>query len=273
MDGAARVERALAQHLPQTGRLAEAMRYAVLNGGKRLRAALIYATAADFSLPLQEVDEAAMAMEALHAYSLVHDDLPAMDDDDWRRGRPSCHRQFDEATAILAGDALQAWAWQRIQLAAAGSASILARAAFNMVEGQVLDMAATGQILDLSALQNMHRLKTGALLEACLHLGALASPQYASHEAQLQQLGQHWGLAYQILDDVLDAQESSATLGKSAGKDAAAGKASYVQILGMERSQSLLQKEIAAGEALLAALPQSGQHLRALLLPLFQRRY
>lgn len=276
---AAHLEAALAHRLPDDGsRLTQAMRYALLDGGKRLRARLVYAVAHDFSLPIALLDSAACAVEAIHAYSLIHDDLPAMDDDDLRRGKPSCHKAYDEATAILAGDALNtlAFAWladspldAAVRLA---QVQTLAQAAghHGMAGGQSLDMQHTGNAADLAVLQSIHRGKTGALLAAALHLGALAAVDYAAHRATLAHIGEHLGLLYQIRDDIQDATQDSAVLGKTAGKDAAQHKSTYVTLLGLADSRAQAAEHYHAARRHCALLPQQGVHLAALLDVIYQ---
>lgn len=277
-----RIEAALAQALPPAGeRLADAMRYATLGGGKRLRAALTYASADAFVVPLDAVDAAACAVEAIHAYSLIHDDLPAMDDDDLRRGRPSTHRAYDEATAILAGDALNTLAFALLAdspLAPAvklAQIQTLASAAgwAGMIGGQMRDMAATGQTLTLPQLQTIHRGKTGALIRAALHLGALPAADYGAHAATLNELGEALGIAYQIADDILDATADSATLGKTAGKDAVQGKNTYPALLGLDASRAALAEHSARAQAAAARLPHGAPQLQALLARISQRSH
>ena len=268
------LEIVLAPCLPPAGeRLADAIRYATLGGGKRLRAALVYATADDFAVPLDAVDAAACALEALHAYSLIHDDLPAMDDDDLRRGRPSTHKAFDEATAILAGDALNTLAFQLLATSPLPPAAqiaqirILADAAGwrGMVGGQMRDIIATGSRLTLDELQAVHAGKTGALIRAALHCGAIPATSYDEHRTALDALGTALGIAYQIADDILDATADSATLGKTAGKDAAQGKNTYPALLGLDAARAAFTTYSAQTHAAAARLPDGAPHLRALL--------
>lgn len=276
------LETQLDTRLPDDGSLlVRAMRYALLGGGKRLRAALVYAAAQDFGVTRAQADGAACAVEAIHAYSLIHDDLPAMDDDDLRRGKPSCHKAYGEAAAILAGDALNtlAFAWladgvlpAAVQLA---QIRILARAAgqHGMAGGQSLDMQHTGKPADLATLQTIHRGKTGALLTACLHLGALPAPDYAAHAPTLDNIGAHLGLLYQIGDDILDATADSATLGKTAGKDAAQEKTTYISLLGLENSRAQAAHHAGQAQRHCAQLPDGGQHLAALIARIAARRH
>ncbi len=235
-------------------RLVEAIRYALLGGGKRLRPALVLASceahggdASDGSLAMRF----AVALEAIHTYSLVHDDLPAMDDDDLRRGRPTVHKAYDEATAILVGDALQSLAFDHLLAAgdarAAGLARLLARSAYLMVEGQARDIDAEGGALEEAAVLELMRAKTGALLAASVAGGALSAG--ASAEAAYP-WGLALGLAFQIADDLLDLTADTQTLGKRAGKDAAAGKATLPAIVGLaearRRAEALLDEALAA---------------------------
>jgi farnesyl diphosphate synthase len=248
-----RIEAVLDRALPvddvATARLVAAMRYSVLGGGKRLRAILVYAAGASLGVELASLDAAAAAVELIHAYSLIHDDLPAMDDDDLRRGRPSCHRAFDEGTAILAGDALQARAFEL--LASAGPETratvrlemlaVLAQAigTLGMAGGQAIDLGATGASLSPSEIELMHRRKTGALIQASIELGALAAGQCnPAARAALKRFGAEIGLAFQIQDDILDVTGDTQQLGKKAGADAALGKPTYPSILGLDAARS-----------------------------------
>lgn len=277
-----RVERFLEQHLPSedTGTLASAMRYAVLNGGKRLRSALIYATATDNQIALDKVDAAAAAIECIHAYSLIHDDLPAMDNDALRRGKPSCHIAFGEAEAILAGDALNTFAFECLSQSALSSAiqieqiRLLSQAAgwAGMVGGQSMDMAFTGKSIDISQLQSIHQGKTGALIQAAILLSACVSEHYITYKTTLSAIGKHLGIAYQIHDDILDATADSAQLGKTSGKDAAQNKNTYVQLLGIAQAQHLLHSHHTHITTLLTQLPQS-QTLSALIEKIFTRTH
>lgn len=250
------------------GRLHEAMRYAVLGGGKRIRAALVYA-AGEASLqsgsaaPAQQIalDQAAAAVELVHAYSLVHDDLPCMDDDTLRRGRPTVHVQFDEATAMLAGDALQPLAFETLASMPIAPAlvvqaiQLLARAigSHGMVGGQAIDCDSVGRVLAQDDLQQMHRMKTGALLEASVLLGGIVAGASSSTREGLTRYAAAIGLAFQVADDILDVTADTATLGKTAGKDAAENKPTYVSTLGLEGSRELLH--VLREEAHSALLP------------------
>ena len=250
----ARIEAVLDQSLalpdPGTPRLREGMRYSALSGGKRLRPLLVYVTGESLGAPLEELDAPAAAVELIHAYSLVHDDLPAMDDDDLRRGRATCHRAFDEATAILVGDALQALAFsvlaQGAEAGRAGAARlmmvrILARASgtSGMAGGQAIDLVSVGQSLGIEALENMHARKTGALIQCSVLLGAIAAGVTAGDEfAALERFGADIGLAFQIQDDILDVEGNAELLGKRTGADAARMKPTYPSTAGLPGARS-----------------------------------
>ena len=233
---------------PGLDRLYAAMHYSVTGGGKRVRPILTYASCEAFGASEAAVDVAAGAVELIHAYSLIHDDLPAMDDDDLRRGRPTCHRAFDEATAILAGDALQALAFEWISREGSWQAEtrlrmthLLARAAGpqGMVGGQAIDLGSVARKLDREALELMHRHKTGALIEASVRLGALASGRADDTILDaLQQYAQAVGLAFQVQDDILDVESDTATLGKHQGADIARDKPTYPSLLGMDAAKA-----------------------------------
>lgn len=249
------MEDALASFLPATAQvpacLHEAMHYAVLDGGKRVRPLLVFASGELFGTDMAMLERAAAAIEMIHAYSLVHDDMPCMDDDALRRGKPTVHVQYDEATALLVGDALQSQAFlllsegegdparklAMVRLLAQASGSV------GMCGGQAIDLASVGVNLSLTELEQMHRLKTGALLHASVELGAIASKALSSdEEAALDAYARAIGLAFQVVDDVLDATADSTTLGKTAGKDAADNKPTYVSILGLDESKALAEK-------------------------------
>ncbi len=258
-----RADLQLAHRLPSADRppqrLHQAMRYAVLGGGKRMRPLLVYAAGLSLGAQIEQLDAAAVAVEVIHAYSLVHDDLPAMDNDDLRRGQPTCHKAFDEATAILAGDALQALAFEIVameplsgdastrlsmlgQLAAACGAS-------GMAGGQAFDLAAVGQDLSVAELERMHVHKTGALIRASVLLGAhVAQCSDSITLSHLERYGHCVGLAFQIRDDILDVEGESAVIGKTAGKDQADNKPTYPAVLGMDASRLLAAQLL--GEAL-----------------------
>ncbi len=261
----ARVDAALERAIPAASaspqRLHAAMRHAALDGGKRMRPLLVYATGTAFGAGESTLDAPATAVELIHAYSLVHDDLPAMDDDALRRGKPTVHVAFDEATAILAGDALQSLAFELLAGTPVPSRTCVAMlrelavaaGARGMCGGQALDLAATGNgaAIDIDALQRLHALKTGALLRAAVRLGAIAADVDAQTAAHLDAFGEALGLAFQIRDDLLDVEGDSDTLGKTAGKDAAQAKATFPALLGIDASRARLQQlALAMHEAL-----------------------
>ncbi|MEM7357868.1 MAG: farnesyl diphosphate synthase [Pseudomonadota bacterium] len=233
-------------------RLAEAMRYSTLNAGKRIRAALVYAAGEAVNAPLACLDKVAAALECIHAYSLIHDDLPAMDDDDLRRGKASNHIAFDEATAILAGDALQTLAFELINAPGSGLSDRQSRLITHklsvcagqtgMVGGQMLDMLATEQNLNRAALENVHRRKTGALISASVVCGALCADKLKDSQLDsMQNYAEKIGLAFQVIDDVLDIEASTEQLGKPNGADQALGKSTYPGLMGLEASKQLAQ--------------------------------
>ena len=253
----ARVEQVLDQWLPckktLPGHLHEAMRYSVLNGGKRIRPILVYLTGEALGLKPETLDGSACAVELIHAYSLIHDDLPAMDDDDLRRGQATCHKAFDEATAILAGDALQSLAFQilaqdesmqtapkirlqMIQKLAEASGS------HGMVGGQAIDLISEGQRISLAELENLHILKTGALIRASVQLGALNS---STHEPSTLKKLDHYakciGLAFQVKDDILDVEGDTQTLGKPQGADLKHGKSTYPALVGVKEARQMAE--------------------------------
>lgn len=254
------------QSLSAPPRLADAMSYAVLGGGKRLRPLLVYATGMSFGADLSHLDPAACAVELIHCYSLVHDDLPAMDDDDLRRGRPTCHKAFDEATAILAGDALETLAFNVLtshdcswtpacRLAAI---KILAESAgaSGMVGGQMLDIEAENRHIHLNDLEKLHRLKTGALIKASIRLGALAAGCLEENLLnKLDQFGELIGLAFQVQDDLLDVEATTEVLGKRAGADEILQKSTYPRLLGLAETKQYLQSLYEQAGAILIELP------------------
>jgi farnesyl diphosphate synthase len=277
-DCQSRMEDVLAHWLPPAHiapqRLHEAMRYAVLGGGKRVRPLLAFAAGEVVGADPARVRHAAAAVELIHAYSLVHDDMPAMDDDALRRGKPTVHVEFDEATALLVGDALQSLAFDilageslapdaGIQLE---MVRLLAQAAGSrgMAGGQAIDLASVGRPLDLAELEFMHIHKTGALIRASVLLGAHCAPVDDATLGALDHYAKCIGLAFQVVDDVLDAEASTATLGKTAGKDAANNKPTYVSLLGAPRARELAQELRADAHAALNALPASARRLRQL---------
>ena len=254
-------------------RLHEAMRYAAQGGGKRIRPLLVYATGqlGDTENKQKEtaLDAAAVAIECIHAYSLVHDDLPCMDDDDLRRGRPTVHKAFDEATALLVGDALQTRAFEILANAQCGvdirllmiSALASASGSRGMAGGQAIDLESVGKKLDLAGLKQMHAMKTGALLSCAVELGGIAAGLNPIQMAHLQDYSQALGLAFQIVDDLLDATADSQTLGKTAGKDAINDKPTYVTLMGLDYAQKTA-KELQA--TAIKSLDSFGSHAQAL---------
>lgn len=284
-----RVEQALAARLPtsqeEPQRLHGALNYAVLGGGKRVRPALVYASGTSFGLSMKRLDGIAACVEMIHAYSLIHDDLPAMDDDNLRRGRPTCHIAFDEATAILAGDALQVLAFellaidesidataeQRLKLIAKLSH---ASGTLGMAGGQCLDLEAEdSQIpISLSELQNIHALKTGALIEASILMPAFLCDELSDIDlTNLETFAHEIGIAFQIQDDILDEVSDTATLGKQAGADRALNKATYPAIVGLEESYRLRNLHFKHAENALAKLDFDTNNLHDLAKFIVQR--
>lgn len=289
-DHVLRVEQTLERLLPpaqgELESLSSAMRWAALGGGKRIRAVLVYASAqacvSRLDLADQDaLDRCAAAVELIHAYSLIHDDLPCMDDDDVRRGKPSTHIQFGEAIALLAGDAMQplAYEWLASMAIAPGlvvqAVQMLAVATgFNgMAGGQAIDLNSTGKQLDEAALEHMHSLKTGALLEASVMLGAIVTGASSAQRQALRRYAKAIGLAFQVTDDVLDATADSGTLGKTAGKDSAQHKATYVSLLGVERSKAYAEELNQRAQEALLPLGDSAKCLAALADLIVHRRY
>jgi len=276
-EAAERAEGALTARLPAEADdptpLAAAMRYAVTGGGKRVRPFLVYAAGRALGAPLERLDAPAAAVEFIHAYSLVHDDLPAMDDDDLRRGRPTCHRAFDEATAILAGDALQGLAFST--LAEAGELPEATRlrmvaglahaaGAEGMVGGQARDINAVGRETDLAGLEAMHRRKTGALIEVSARLGGLAAGADEATLGTLERYAAAVGLAFQIQDDILDVVGDTETLGKTGGADAAREKPTYPALLGLEGARARARAMVDDALEALAELDEGAEPLRDL---------
>jgi len=272
-----RVDTALDHCFPELDdptRLRAAMRYSLFNGGKRVRPTLAYAAALAIKpqVDLVQIDPIACALECLHSYSLVHDDLPAMDDDDLRRGKPTCHIAFNEATAILAGDGLQTLAFELLlgtRLPAETKVQLIARLAAasgadGMVLGQAIDLAAVDQRLNLAQLENMHRHKTGALIRASVAMGALAAGATIPQLAALDEYAAAIGLAFQVQDDILDVTADTATLGKQQGADIARNKPTYVSLLGLETAQSKASELHNQALASLATFGESAERLRQL---------
>ncbi|MHB8742293.1 MAG: polyprenyl synthetase family protein [Sulfuricaulis sp.] len=283
-----RVEGALETRLPAPApglqSLHEAMRYVTLAGGKRVRASLVYAAGAAVGAPDAELDVPASAVELMHAYSLVHDDLPCMDNDDLRRGKPTCHKAYDEATALLAGDALQSLAFEVLANDSALTVSaarrlrmltLLAQAAgsHGMAGGQAIDLASGGKTLALAQLEDMHRRKTGALISAAVLLGAYTCENVQPAILQaLEEYSHTIGLAFQITDDILDVEGQTETLGKNTGVDRARGKPTYPLLLGL--SAAKIRAEALHSQALesLVSLGDNGQILAELAGYIIERR-
>lgn len=250
--------------------LIDAMRYGVFNGGKRIRPTLVYLACEALDTDLSLADKAACAIELIHAYSLIHDDLPAMDDDDFRRGKPSCHVEFDEATAILAGDALQTLAFETLacdtqltlqtrldlirELAAAAGAS-------GMVAGQAIDISFENKQVDPVSLENMHRRKTGCLISACLKFGAIISDASPAKAAAIEQFSQALGLAFQIRDDILDVIGDEQTIGKPVGSDMSNEKSTFVSVYGLDEASRRLDLLLVDALAALTPLGPSARPL------------
>lgn len=279
------IEQVLAQTLPFADiaphKLHDAMRYSALGGGKRVRALLCYAAAEFCKTETKTADAAASAVELIHAYSLVHDDMPCMDDDDLRRGKPSCHKQYDDATALLVGDALQSLAFdvlsqpqlceqahQQIHML-----NILAKASGSqgMAGGQAIDLASVGKPLNQSELETMHRLKTGALIQAAVLLGAVGASAVKTNAAR--KYAECMGLAFQVIDDVLDVEADSTTLGKTAGKDAQSNKPTYVTILGLDAAKQHAQQLHKEAIEALAPFGTQAQRLHELADFIMQRSF
>ncbi len=283
-----RAERALDARLPPAAtapaRLHEAMRYATLGGGKRVRACLVYAAGAALGARTEALDAPACAVELIHAYSLVHDDLPCMDDDDLRRGKPTCHKAYDEATALLVGDSLQTLAFELLAHDASLAVSparrlemitVLARAtgSSGMAGGQAIDLASVGKKLVLNELQDMHARKTGALIRAAVQLGALAV-EHADKNliAALDHYAESVGLAFQIADDVLDVEGETGVLGKRAGADKARGKPTYATLLGPDGARTKAKALLDRALESLGPLGDNGVALAQLARYIVERR-
>ncbi len=283
-----RVNQALARYLPADTtlpeRLHQAMRYAVLNGGKRIRPVLTYAAGHALGVPLANLDAPACAVELIHAYSLVHDDLPAMDDDDLRRGKPTCHKAFDEATAILAGDALQALAFQvlahgqthipaeqRLQML---DALAIASGSRGMAGGQAIDLDSVGKTLNVAELENMHVHKTGALIRASVKLGALCQMNIDSVTLKnLDHYAKCIGLAFQIQDDILDVEGDTETLGKMQGADQALNKPTYPALVGLDSARQMAHELHEDALNSLADMGENAEPLRWLADYIIQRTH
>ena len=285
----ARVEQALDRYLPAADtpptRLHAAMRYACLGGGKRLRASLVYATGETLGLAMDALDAPACAVECVHAYSLVHDDLPAMDNDDLRRGQPACHKAYDEATALLVGDALQSLAFEilacdeKLNISPARRLQMIAQLAHaagsrGMAGGQALDLAAVGKSLTRAELETLHARKTGALISAAVRLGALAhAATDAATLARLDEFGRCLGLAFQVTDDILDIESDTATLGKPQGSDAARAKPTYPALLGLADAKAQARRYHQEALASLAGLGDNALFLAEIADYIIERRH
>ena len=275
-----RVDQSLEKWLPpeqlNPAILHQAMRYSVLASGKRVRPALVYATAMALEIPLQRVDGIAAAIEIIHAYSLIHDDLPAMDDDDLRRGRPTCHKKFDEATAILAGDALQALAFyilshdpamiddssKRLQMI---EKLALHSGSRGMAGGQAIDLASVGKTLDIAELETMHIHKTGALIRNCIQLAALSSQDVPQENfSALDRYAKKVGLSFQIQDDILDVIGDTDTLGKPQGSDAGLDKPTFPSIIGLAAAREKVEELHQQALDSIAHFGQEADMLRAI---------
>ena len=289
----ARAENVLAALLPDAAiapeKLHAAMRYATLGGGKRVRPMLAYAAseavgAEVLGTEAARIDYAAAAVELIHVYSLTHDDLPCMDDDDLRRGKPTCHVAYDEATALLVGDALQSLAFEVLahpDAAAAADARVemlrlLARASGSrgMAGGQAVDLAATGRSVDMAELEFMHIHKTGALIQAAVLLGALGNGALeTATRKSLERYARCIGLAFQVMDDILDAQTDTATLGKTAGKDAAQGKATYLTLMNAKEARAYARELLDDALAAIQPFGASGRRLAEIARFIVERSY
>ena len=284
-----RVERALDSRLPAENilpqKLHQAMRYSVLDGGKRTRPLLTYATGKALGLSEDALDAPACAVEFIHVYSLIHDDLPAMDNDDLRRGKPTCHKAYDEVTAILAGDALQALAFEilandsSIQVDSAARLKMItvltkASGSQGMVGGQAIDLASVGTTLNLPELENMHIHKTGALIRASVNLAALSKPNIDPAIAKsLDHYAKCIGLSFQVKDDILDVESDTATLGKTQGKDEDNDKPTYPALLGMAGAKQKAQELHEQAVVSLASFGSEADLLRELSLYIIERTH
>jgi farnesyl diphosphate synthase len=283
-----RMETALARTLPAAAiapeKLHAAMRYATLGGGKRIRPMLAFAAGEAVGADPLRVEYVACAVELIHVYSLTHDDLPCMDDDDLRRGKPTCHVQFDEATALLVGDALQSLAFEILaepNACADASTQVamlahLAKASGSrgMAGGQATDLAATGKTLELTELEFMHIHKTGALIQSAVLLGAMSGGALsASLQTGLERYAHCVGLAFQVMDDVLDAETDTATLGKTAGKDAVQGKATYLTLMSAKEARAYARELIDDALAAIAIFGAAGARLADIARFIIERRY
>ena len=281
----ARIETVLARTLPAADiapqTLHSAMRYSALGGGKRVRALLCYAAAELCNTELKIADAAASAVELIHAYSLVHDDMPCMDDDDLRRGKPSCHKQYDDATALLVGDALQSLAFEVLaapQLCANAHQQVqllhilaIASGSTGMAGGQAIDLGAVGKPLTQTQLESMHQLKTGALIQASVLLGAINGS--TAQIKAVREYARNIGLAFQVVDDILDVEADTSTLGKTAGKDAMSQKPTYVTLLGLVEAKAYASQLYENAILSLATFGEEARRLRELASFITQRQF
>jgi len=281
----ARIETVLARTLPAADvapqTLHSAMRYSALGGGKRVRALLCYAAAELCNTELKIADAAASAVELIHAYSLVHDDMPCMDDDDLRRGKPSCHKQYDDATALLVGDALQSLAFEVLaapQLCANAHQQVqllhmlaIASGSTGMAGGQAIDLGAVGKPLTQAQLESMHQLKTGALIQASVLLGAINGS--TAQIKAVSEYARNIGLAFQVVDDILDVEADTSTLGKTAGKDAMSQKPTYVTLLGLVEAKAYATQLYENAILSLVTFGEEARRLRELASFITQRQF
>ena len=281
----ARIEAVLARTLPAADvapqTLHSAMRYSALGGGKRVRALLCYAAAELCNTELKIADAAASAVELIHAYSLVHDDMPCMDDDDLRRGKPSCHKQYDDATALLVGDALQSLAFEVLaapQLCANAHQQVqllymlaIASGSTGMAGGQAIDLGAVGKPLTQTQLESMHQLKTGALIQASVLLGAINGS--TAQIKAVSEYARNIGLAFQVVDDILDVEADTSTLGKTAGKDAMSQKPTYVTLLGLVEAKAYAAQLYENAILSLVTFGEEARRLRELASFITQRQF
>ena len=284
-----RVNAALDKYLPTEDppehKLAEAIRYSVIGGGKRIRPAMVYAAGEAMGVSTNLLDIPACAVEMIHAYSLVHDDLPAMDNDDLRRGRPTCHKAFDEATAMLAGDALQALAYEilakddHVELTPEHRIEMLsllteASGAHGMAGGQAVDLASVGKQLTLAQLEHMHRLKTGALIRASILLGGMCKQDVSQQEIDiLSEYALCIGLSFQIQDDILDVVSDTETLGKPQGSDEEQEKPTFPAIIGLEESRERAMQQHKQALKILEPLDEKADSLRQLSAYIVERQF
>ncbi len=271
----------LTQHYSKSNRLIEAMSYSLLSGGKRIRPLLSYATSEALGLDLKQADFIAASVEMIHAYSLIHDDLPAMDDDDLRRGKATCHVKYDEATAILAGDALQAMAFEVLTLVNTDPQIVVkliaqlcqSCGAIGMAGGQSLDLESENKQLQLAEMDNIHQLKTGALIAAAVEMVGILDPKCTEKTQQaLKKYAYNFGMAFQIIDDVLDIIGDAKEIGKPIGSDIGNNKSTYPAIMGLDASKSAAIKHSKEAVSQLQHLPNDSSYLRYLAQYLVSRK-